>query len=314
MGAPADSFTRQCEGSIGVMFGAGSWPVYDSTNVTGRRTIVRNPPFLDESRRWLGVTEWRPRSLTGIWIIDFIVGIHEANKQVEIPWDPTWRTPGGTQQHAADNGVIVTNPDGTWWEILGMAASSRGKFRVDGAVKLGPAVRPHGSQGPWAKLDGLLRASWLRGPWPGPVRMAARDVQYGPRGRAVPGAWVEHPEDRQPYAGITLPPGNDPTLLPCGQKLKLVITDAAIEQWLEDEGVPVDSALRVSKWWFAIGLRDQGVRLSESGTGKRPALESAGGLNPLERAEFQRYGVPDELTAANLGRNIGNYGYWIEVD
>lgn len=293
---------------IGFTLGHGSWPVFDARQATTRRAIVRNPAVLDEPARWTGT--WQPRHLTGIWFIDYFAGIGEANKQVGIPWNPDWKGPGGTQPAAADNGIIITDVDGSWWELLGMAPASwpqpSGAYRVDGCSHLRPGDKVQGSQGPWPKLDGLLRPSWLTGPWPGPVRLVGFNVAYGPGAKAAPGARVEHPRPGLPsgYA-VALPSGDDPRMLRCGQPLKVRITDQRIEEWLDSELVPLNSTLRVSKRWAAIGMRTHGMRLSETGTGP-PILESSGGA--VDAAEWKACGISTEADANNLCRNLFRFG------
>ena len=76
---------------------------------------------------------------------------------------------------------------------------------------------------------------------------------------------------------------------------------------LDAEKIAENTALRVSKRWFARGLREHGMRLSETGTGF-PILESTGGANPAEKAEWGKCGVKTEQDANNIGAGIFRFG------
>lgn len=314
---------------IGITLGHGSWPVYQApAKPKAWRLFWRNPDgdLWDQPGRFGTIESWFPK-MTGMWWVDFPKTMTALRSPLVVPWDPAWTEVGGTQSASADNGIIIELPDGTAYELQGMAklnvataahvnartffsgAPTAEHYRIDGVFFRNGRNKPQGSQGPWSKSDGLMRPNWLRGPWPGPVRLVGYNVQFGPTATAVKGARVEHPKAEQPYRNhpVTLPMGNDPRMIPCGQLFKLDITDAEIEKWLDVEKVPPNSQLRVSKRWFAIGLRDHGMRLSETGTGF-PILESSGGANPVEKAEWAKYGVNTEADANRLGAGVFAHG------
>lgn len=294
--------------SIGITLGHGSWPVYEAKASTRRVLVHRNPALVRESGRWQNIAGWGPVPvIDNGGMIDAAVGAWAAFQTIWMPLDPTWKQVGGTQGQSSDNGMIIVDGPNRW-EVQGLAPSGS-NWRVDAISYVAPGRRSQGSQGPWSKLDGLMRPSWLSGPWPGPVRLVTFNPQYGPGARAVSGARVEHPraDQREAWVRAILPTGDDPRMIPCGQVLRLDITDAAIERWLDAEKVPTMSQLRVAKRWFAHGLRDHGMRLSETGTGD-PILESSGGANPVEMAAWRDRGVVDEATANNLGRGIFGFG------
>lgn len=190
-----------------------------------------------------------------------------------------------------------------------MAQAAGWSWRVDGLSHCSPGVAVRGSQGPWSKRDGLLTPAHLSGPWPGPIRLVGFNVQYGPGATAVPGAWVEMPQasQRGPAERKILPTGNDPRMIPCGQQFRLNITDDDIEAWLDDQGIAENLTLRVSMRWFAHGLRDHGMRLSESGTGY-PIIESTGAVNPAEASAWAARGVTTQAQASGIGANLLRYG------
>ena len=314
---------------IGTTMGHGSWPIYEApAKPTSWRVFWRNPDtnggdLWSQPGRFGTIRQWFPKQ-TGRWWVDMPANVAALRTPLLIPWDPAWKEVGGTQQQSPDNGVIV-KVGAAFYEIQGMAAlnwisaahvNARtfmsglpkvGDYRADGINYNDGTTVPQGSQGPWSKLDGLMRPSWLRGPWPGPVRLVGFNVQYGPDAVAVPGARVEHPLPGQPYPDGNLPAGNDPRMIPCGQVFKLRITDIGIEQWLDAEKIAENTALRVSKRWFARGLREHGMRLSETGTGF-PILESTGGANPAEKAEWGKCGVKTEQDANKIGAGIFRFG------
>lgn len=286
---------------IGFTLGPGSWPVYDAKEATTRRPICRNPNLIDESARWPGIESWKARRLTHS-IFDWLGGIAEAAKQVAVPWNPKWAMVGGTQPQSADNGIIIVDGD-VRWEMQGLRYDGA-QWRVDAMARITPGMPVRGSQGPWSKLDGLLRPKWLDGPWTGPVRLVGFNVSWGPMGIAVPGAWVEHPGKNIPYPKV---PTDQSLNVPCGQVLRFDITDDAREQWLTDTGVKLDSALARAKRWGVIGLREHGMRLSESGSGY-PILESSGGANPTELAKYRDVGVSSERIANQFFAGLWPYG------
>lgn len=269
----------------------------------------------------LGSSVWSTspiRTTACAWQLD----IDAIRTPLVLPWGNAWAGAGGTQSTASDNGLIINIDAERSYEIQGLAplsvtdvvqinaralapVASLGDYRCDAIAARAPGVKAHGSQGPWWKRDGLLRPDDLSGPWREPKRLVAFNVAYGPKATAAPGAWVEHPEATAPYEG--LPASGHPDLVPCGQRFLLDITDAEIESWITGEGVPTRTNLAESMRWFARGMRSQGMRLSESGTGV-PFLESTGGVNPAERSAWAARGIVDEQTANRIGRNLFAYG------
>lgn len=171
--------------SIGFTLGAGSWPVYDGTRAKGWRVFWRNPDTSNgdlwfQTGRFGTISKWFPRQ-TGNWWNDIPANLAALRSALVIPWDNTWSEVGGTQQQSADNGFIVQLGD-TAYELQGMAPLNTwtaaavnartfmsglpkvGDYRADGINYNDGTTVPQGSQGPWSKLDGLMRPSWLRGP------------------------------------------------------------------------------------------------------------------------------------------------------
>lgn len=318
---------------IGFTLGHGSWPVYEAPAKPSQwRTVWRAPVTTPTEGDWWAsrgrfgsIPQWFPAP-TGLPWLDWPASIAATRWALILPWEPSWREVGGTQAQSADNGCIIVMPNGSRYELQGMAklglsataANFRTFFsglpapdhyRIDGVYWSGSGQAPQGSQGPWSKLDGLMRPDWLAGPWPGPVRLVGFNPQFGFGATAVKGARVEHvhAEQREQWVRDILPTGNDPRMIPCGQRFKVDITDDQIEQWLDAEGIPQNATLRASKRWFAIGMRTHGMRLSETGTGD-PILESSGGVNPTEAAAWKARGVSSEQIANQIGRNLFRYG------
>jgi hypothetical protein len=314
--------------SIGFTLGHGSWPEWSAKNATTTVRLWRNPngDLWDQPARYGTIGVWRPRIARPQWW-DFLRQLEQYRNDLTairtplmIPWGRGWSGAGGTQAASSDNGCIINIDADRSYEIQGLAplnaadvlqinaralapVASIGDYRCDGIAARAPGVRPHGSQGPWWKRDGLLRPEDLSGPWREPKRLVAFPVAYGASARAAAGAWVEHKGAIPAYEG--LPPEGHPDLIPCGTRFLLDITDYQIEQWIMGEGV--DTLLADSMRWFAKGLRSQGMRLMESGTGV-PFIESTGGTVPAERSAWAARGITDEVTANRLGRNIWRYG------
>ncbi len=326
--------------SIGFTLGHGSWPEWEARNATMKVRMWRNPNpspdgsyIWDEPARYGSIAEWKPKKAKGWFIHPFFrdlkqwqLDIDAVRTPLPLPWGKNWCGPGGTQSTSSDNGMIVNIDAERSYEILGLAplsvtdvaqinaralapVASLGDFRCDGIAARAPGIRPHGSQGPLWKRDGLLRPDDLSRPWTEPKRLVAFNVDWGPKATAAKGGWVEHPEDRPPYEGV--PESGHADLIPCFTLFRLDITDADIEAWIESEGVH-DRNLAESMRWFARGSRSQGWRLAESGTGV-PFIESTGGVVPSERSAWAARGITDEATANRLGRNLLRFGTLREV-
>ena len=67
--------------------------------------------------------------------------------------------------------------------------------------------------------------------------------------------------------------------------------------------VRVPGELRAAKARFARGLRDHGMRLSETGSGE-PIIESCGAVNPVDRKAFALLGITTETQANQLGAGL----------
>lgn len=315
--------------SIGFTLGHGSWPEWSAKNATTTVRLWRNPngDLWDQPARYGTIGVWRPRIARPQWW-DFLRQIQQyqfdlaaIRTPLTLPWGKNWSGAGGTQAASSDNGCIINIDAERSYEIQGLCPLSAtdvlqinaralatvaylGDYRCDGVAARAPGVRPVGSQGPWWKRDGLLRPDHLDDrPWAGPVRLVAFNPSWGPLGIAVDGARVEHPGPIPAYEG--LPPSGHPDLIPCGVVLKLDITNEAIDRWVADE--TADPLLGRSMRNFARGLRSQGMRLSESGTGV-PFIESTGGTVPSERSAWAARGIVDEQTANRIGRRLFAYG------
>lgn len=316
---------------IGFTLGAGSWPEWDGSATSSRLRLWRNPAVWDEPARYGTVTAWKVPHYSDP-LQQFYAAVYAARTPALIPWGPGFSGAGGTQPQSADNGCIVrVTADGARrFEMQGLAPVNDldvfainargfggderrariGDWRCDAVTEIAPGVTVHGSQGPLSKAQGLLRPQDLAGPWTEAKRLVGFNVQWGIGAKAAPGGRVEHPRHQQPYgAPIVLPEGDDPNMMPSFTPLLFDITDGDIERWLADEKVDLNSMLAVSKRWFAIGLRDHGLRLAESGTGN-PIIESNGGVNPTTAKQWAARGVISEQVANDIGRGLFRYGTW----
>lgn len=311
---------------IGIAWTAGSWPVWDGREVEGRKRLWRSLDHWTEPGRFGTVEEWFSNHTVPRGAI--LRNTPTAKRTpLRIPWVSSWRGAGGTTSNQ-DNGFIVRTGENTYVSVQGARTIDAftaafynflngsndvqaGDFIADAIRIVAPGIPKYGSQGDeWSKKDGLLEPDWLAGPWPSAVRTVAVNVMLDPGAQAAPGGHVEHTASRRnadPTLPIDLPAGFNSRMVRPFSLLKLDITDEAIEEWLDAEGVPEMSTLRVSKRWFAIGLRDHGLRISESGTGV-PIIESTGSYNPATKAAFAAVGVTSLSIARNLGQNIFDYG------
>ena len=285
---------------IGFTLDNWSWPRWNAADAKSSLRIWPNPDLVGEVGRWHG-TGWNG----SMPIVP-----------LTVPWGTGWRGGGGS-----DNGLIIIDGARTitlqglaplsWWHRAQIVLGSRFRsqpsewdYRADGIGTTGPGTAVRGSQGPWTKLDGLLTPEHLASddPWPGPLRLVTANPQWGPGATAAPGAWVEHPGPKPVgYMAPEVPSGPDPRTIRCGQRLFLDITNAEITRWLDTSRVPGE--LRAAKARFARGLRDHGMRLSETGSGE-PIIESCGGVNPVDRKAFALLGITTETQANQLGAGL----------
>lgn len=305
-----------------------------------------------------GIPEWRPNlKPVGGWFLREIrqyfadLQARQAANRVplRLPWGKKWKTPGGTQGQSADNGVIIELANGDRYEIQGLArieqgpagaltiaginfragapVAAYGHYRCDGISLIRKGAdesKVRGSQGPKSKVNGLLGPAFCREFIPNfEARLVLPNVEFGPRARAVPPGWVEHPLPGQPYAnsgGVTYPEGPDPRMVPCFTGLCLVGTDADIERWLSSRWIIEGNSahnIEDARRWYARNLRGwvtdadrpatiaTRIRVSETGTGEM-ILESEGDLDPDTAVEWAVLGV----TAANcwhLGDGLLDY-------
>lgn len=294
---------------VGTSLSDWCWPINYTADVPSVQMmpVWPNPDLWDEKPRWNGNNKW----------------------PLPIPWHPTFVTGRGS-----DFGTIIRQPDGTdieiqglstveWWHalainirmvgawrtLIGQGPCHPGQWRADGIGVLPPGAPTHGSQGPWRKTDGLLTPQMLATdqPWSGPLRLVVANVQHGPGATAAKDAWVEHPNGR-PDNPTWLPRGNDPRCLPSGTHLRLEISDHGIEQWLGDTRGP----LRATKLRFARGLRDHGMRVSETGTGD-PIIESVGALRPQDKRAWADLGVTTDRHGGELGAGLFSHAGIVAV-
>lgn len=335
---------------IGIAYGPGSWPPYDADEATMTIDVMPSPAYPDSDGRYATTPTWstdahlatpggrltkdpaRRRLPAGLLHIekdgnDSVVAVESSG----IPWNPAWRGAGGTQWERADNGIIIENGDGTawvlqglrlaqWWDLVQLNVHFRttkikqGTYVADAIRFVSPDRVQRGSQGPWSKLDGLLRPEHFSGELPPPpwISFVGFNVAHGPGAKPYPhdGALVEHPgKGQRAKAGglpVKLPEGDDPRMIRPGQRFTFAISNEQIAQWLDDENVPPTSPLRQTKRRYATLLRDVGLRVKETGTGQ-PIVESTGGVNPAEAAKWAAIGVT-AATARDLGRNLFRYG------
>lgn len=326
--------TRPLDG-IGITLGHGSWPIWHQDDATTTLRVWPNPAHWDEHARFGTVPAWALRTGHATPGGRLTPDRAARSNPAVIPWNPSWSGAGGTQWERADNGVIVAMRDGTAWTIQGSrpghiadaiaitartlrlegwalraAVTKPGDMVADAIRHIAPGITQRGSQGPISKLDGLLRPHHLAGPWGHPVRLVGFNVAHGPGATAAPGGWVEHPgRGERARAGglpVALPEGPDPRMVRPFTLLRLDISDQGIDAWLDAEGV-TDPVLRTSKAWFAVGLRDRGMRLAETGTGS-PILESSGGINPAERQAWADRGIRTDHDARTLGAGLFTHG------
>ena len=310
-----------------------------------------------------GVKEWVPEKASGWFLFDFFRQIKqyqldlEANRRpLILNWGQKWRTPGGTQMQSPDNGCIVMLPNGDRYEIQGLArinddvggfftiaginaraaasVAAVGHYRCDGIsfIKAGQdETKVRGSQGPKSKLNGLIGPRYFREFIPDfEARYVLPNVAFGPKAKAVPPGWVEHPKPGQPYAdqgGVIYPEGNNKDMVPCYTGSCLLWTDAKIQEWLDwlelptVEGVPAKK-VRQARYSWAINVRGwktdadepppekrkTRIRLSESGTGVG-GFESEGVMDPATAAEFAKMGV---VPGVQIGRGALRFAkMWI---
>ena len=173
---------------IGFTLGHGSWSVVQApAKPTAWRTFWRAPVTTPTEGDWWSsrgrfgtIPQWFPAP-TGLPWLDIPAALGALRTALVLPWDRSWTEVGGTQAQSADNGMIVVMPDGTRYEFQGMAplgmvgavaANIRtfwsglpapDHYRIDGVYWSGSGQAPQGSQGPWSKLDGLMRPDWLAG-------------------------------------------------------------------------------------------------------------------------------------------------------
>jgi len=290
---------------IGFTLDEWSWPRWDAAATTGWLRVWPNPDLISAPARWTG-TGW---------------GAKMPLDPLVIPWGPGWRGGGGS-----DNGVIIAGRNGetitaqglaplAWWHRLQISAATWWRanltewdWRADAISITRPGDQVRGSQGPWTKLDGLLVPELLASdaPWPGPLRLVAVNGQWGPGATAAPGAWVEHPGPaRYGHMAAEVPSGADPRCIPCGSVIRLDITEQQISRWLD--AAKATGRLRETKARFARGLRDTGMRLSETGSGE-PIIESCGAVNPVDRKAWASLGVTNNIEATQLGAGLFTHG------
>lgn len=336
--------------SLGVALGHGSWPIWpgwDPTRATQTIRVWRNPDTSNGDLWWqparFGTVDvWKPAQATGWFLFDFLRQVKQYGLDLEavrrpaiLPWGPNWTGAGGTQAASSDNGLLIdTVKSGqSGWEIQGLAPLNAwdvalinaralapvariGDYRCDGLYLRSPKSKPHGSQGPWSKRDGLMRPDYLTGPSTMPLRVVVFNAACGSKATPAPGGWVEHREDRQPYPGhkVTLPLGNDPRMVPPWQGFRIEISNEDISRWLDSEAVA--GRLRESMRQFAENLRGDGkrvtLRVAESGTGD-PIIESSGAIEPTDRAAWAAAGVDTPELGWKLGRNLFRFARLVEA-
>lgn len=351
--------------SIGVTYDLGSWPkfpAYDKTQATTFRRLWRNPNVApgggatwDQPGRYGTIKEWQPQQATGWFLFEFLrqlkqysYDLEAARRPLIIPWSNKWVTPGGTQIDK-DNGVLLDLGGGKLYGIQGMREASAtdviqinarclapvasiGDWVCDGVGYWEPGSPPaRGSQGPKAKHDGLIEPNFFSEFIPNiEVRAVLFNVEFGPKARAVPPGWVEHPLPGQPYPNhsVVLPEGPNEWMIPSYTGFCLDISDAQIKAWLDDldrRGLGKSAIYRESRMWFARNLRGYvndvnrptqlktRVRSAESGTGVH-IFEGTGGLEPATRARLAARDITSATDMYELGRDLLKFGKWVVTD
>ena len=272
-----------------------SWPIWQARDAAGRTIRVwRNPAVWDEPARWSTVAEF----------------VRDTGPAV-IPWGAGWR--GGT---GTDQGVLVDDGIGGGWDALNLRPANwldaiplafRSRFQArsgdwvcDGLVRRTPTndgTYEGRGAGRVPKRAGILTADMAANGVTTALAMVGFNVQYEKGARFVaPATRVEHltAASLGPTAR-TLPPGNDPRMIPHGTRFRLSMTDLELDQWSTRHA----GAKRTTALIVATGLRDYGWVCLETGTG-RCQLESEGTLNPAVAAVWSSIGMRTDADFGNL--------------
>ena len=272
-----------------------------------------------DHRMAASVAEPRPDLRTGT-VDRHRLGCEDAARSAGDPVGPGWRGGGGS-----DNGVIIAGRNGetitaqglaplAWWHRLQISAATWWRanltewdWRADAISITRPGDQVRGSQGPWTKLDGLLVPELLASdaPWPGPLRLVAVNGQWGQGDRRTRCVGRAPGPARYGHMAAEVPSGADPRCIPCGSVIRLDITEQQISRWLD--AAKATGRLRETKARFARGLRDTGMRLSETGSGE-PIIESCGAVNPVDRKAWASLGVTNNIEATQLGAGLFTHG------
>jgi len=111
---------------IGTTMGHGSWPIYEAAEKPKAwRVFWRNPDtsqgdLWSQPGRFGTIKQWFPKATGKFWV-DIPAVLASLRYALMIPWDPSWKEVGGTQQQSPDNGIIV-KVGKAFYEIQGMAA------------------------------------------------------------------------------------------------------------------------------------------------------------------------------------------------
>lgn len=356
--------------SIGFTLTHGTWPVYRKSDATTTSRLWRSPQFTeyggalwDEPGRFGTIDIWKKKPIwtayKGTWL-HWLHDLHQFNadlaverRWLDLPWNPKWVTPGGTDQTRSDNGVIIDLGSGQYYAVQGMRPAHGGDHLLSGIRTQGQGTRdgdwvcdgvglykpgtvPHGSQGPKAKHDGLITPSFLSGFIPNiEVRLVGLNVEYGAGARAVKPGWVERPfsgiyngNPFGPASGVIMPEGPDPKMMPNFVGFAIDISDAEIERWIAhlDRKYPGKRTdrYRESQRWAARNLRGwphDDVR--PSGPLKtRIRLSETGGGEPIFESvgryshgkEFAALGVSTDSDAYRIGEDLFLFARLVVTD